>query len=86
MAGRPRTPIGTFGAVNVRRRDNRVVAETRVRDADGQLRRVTASAQSAAAARRQLKEKLLTRTDYGKVECYEARARLVTLRISGWPT
>ncbi len=51
MAGRPRTQIGTFGTVNVRRRGRRVMAETRFRDADGRLRRVTASAASAAAAR-----------------------------------
>jgi integrase len=65
MAGRPRTPIGTFGAVNVRRRERRVMAETRFRDADGRLRRVTASAASAAAARSRLKEKLRHRPGYG---------------------
>jgi integrase len=71
MPGRPRTPIGTFGAVNVRRTRKSVMAETRVRDADGQLRRVSASATSAtsatsaAAARRRLKEKLVARDSYG---------------------
>jgi hypothetical protein len=71
MPGRPRTPIGTFGAVNVRRTRKSVMAETRVRDADGQLRRVSASATSAtsatsaAAARRRLKEKLVARDAYG---------------------
>ena len=65
MPGRPRTPIGTFGAVNVRRRTNRVMAETRVRDIDGRLRRVSASASSAAAARRLLKERLQDRSGYG---------------------
>jgi hypothetical protein len=65
MAGRPRTPIGTFGAVNTRRRGSRVTAETRFRDADGRLRRVTASAPSAAAARRRLQEKLLARAGDG---------------------
>ncbi len=65
MAGRPRTPIGTFGAVNTRRRGSRVTAETRFRDADGRLRRVTASAPSAAAARRRLQEKLLARASDG---------------------
>jgi integrase len=65
MPGRPRTPIGTFGAVNVRRTGKAVMAETRVRDADGQLRRVSASATSAAAARRRLKEKLVARDAYG---------------------
>ena len=65
MAGRPRTPLGTFGTVNVRRRGKRVTAETRFRDADGRLRRVTASAASAAAARSRLKEKLCVRPAYG---------------------
>ena len=54
MPGRPRTPIGTSGAVNIRRRGKSVMAEARFRDADGRLRRVSASAQSAAAARRHL--------------------------------
>lgn len=65
MPGRPRTPIGTSGAVNIRRRGKSVMAETRFRDADGRLRRVSASASSAAAARRHLNEKLLTRPGYG---------------------
>jgi len=41
------------------------MAETRFRDADGRLRRVSASASSAAAARRHLNEKLLARPGYG---------------------
>jgi integrase len=65
MPGRPRTPIGTFGAVNTRRRGKGVMAETRFRDADGRLRRVSVSASSAAAARRHLNEKLLTRPGFG---------------------
>ena len=65
MAGRPRTPIGTYGSVNVHRRGKHVTAETRFRDADGRLRRVTASASSAAAARLRLKEKLRGRPSYG---------------------
>ena len=51
MVGRPSTPIGTFGTfgtTNVRRRGRRVIAETRFRDADGRLRRVTAPAIQAA--------------------------------------
>ena len=50
MAGRPRTPIGTFGTVNVRRRRGEVTADTRFRDADGRLRRVAASDAHAIAA------------------------------------
>lgn len=50
-SGRPRTPIGTHGAVNTRREGRRVVAETRVRDLDGRLRQVRATGGTAAAAR-----------------------------------
>ncbi len=65
MVGRPRTPIGTSGAVSTRRRGKSVMAEARFRDADGWLRRVSTSAPSAAAARRRLSEKLLSRPGYG---------------------
>jgi hypothetical protein len=43
----------------------RILAEARIRDADGQLRRVSASASSAAAARRQLMQKLQERPGHG---------------------
>jgi hypothetical protein len=49
--GRPRTPIGTHGAINTRREGGRVVAETRVRDLDGRLRQVRATGPTAASAR-----------------------------------
>lgn len=65
MAGRPRTPIGTFGSINVARRGRRVVAEARFRDLDGRLRRVSSTADSAAAARRRLQEKLQSRPNFG---------------------
>jgi integrase len=52
--GRPRTPIGTHGAINTRRYGGRVVAETRVRDLDGRLRQVRASGSTTAAARTRL--------------------------------
>jgi hypothetical protein len=55
--GRPRTPIGTHGAINTRREGGRVVAETRVRDLDGRLRQVRASGSTAAAARSRLLER-----------------------------
>lgn len=56
--GRPRTPIGTHGAINSRREGGRVVAETRVRDLDGRLRQVRASGPTAAAARARLLERI----------------------------
>ena len=59
--GRPRTPIGTHGAVNTRRDGGRVVAETRVRDLDGRLRQVRASGPTAAAARSRLMERIRER-------------------------
>lgn len=59
--GRPRTPIGTHGAVNTRRVGGRVVAETRVRDLDGRLRQVRASGATAAAARTRLMERIRER-------------------------
>lgn len=59
--GRPRTPIGTHGAINSRRDGGRVVAETRVRDLDGRLRQVRASGPTAAAARTRLMERIRER-------------------------
>ncbi len=59
--GRPRTPIGTYGAINTRREGGRAVAETRVRDLDGRLRQVRASGPTAAAARTRLLERIRER-------------------------
>lgn len=59
--GRPRTPIGTHGAINTRRDRGSVVAETRVRDLDGRLRQVRASGPTAAAARTRLMERIRER-------------------------
>jgi hypothetical protein len=59
--GRPRTPIGTHGAINTRREAGRVVAETRVRDLDGRLRQVRATGPTAAAARARLLERVRER-------------------------
>ena len=61
--GRPRTPIGTHGAINTRREGGRVVAETRVRDLDGRLRQARASGATAAAARARLLERIRERPD-----------------------
>lgn len=63
--GRPRTAIGTYGAVYVMRKADRCVAETRFRDLDGRLRKVTATARSASAATALLKERLVNRSGYG---------------------
>jgi integrase len=63
--GRPRTAIGTYGAIYVMRKADRCVAETRFRDADGRLRKVTATAASPAMAKALLKQRLLNRAGYG---------------------
>lgn len=61
--GKPRTPIGTFGAIAFQTRDSgRVAASTRYRDWDGRLRRVEASGDSRTAAERALKAKLADRS------------------------
>lgn len=60
---RPRTPIGTFGAVTCQTASNGVVyARTRYRDEDGTLRKIQASGPNASAAERSLKQKLSRRT------------------------
>lgn len=62
---RPRTPIGAYGAIAVRRRGERVIAETRIRDADGRTRHVRVTARSAAQARQLLRRRLLERPAFG---------------------
>lgn len=62
---RPRTPVGAYGSIAVRRRGDRVIAETRIRDADGRVRHVRVSARSAARARQVLRERLLGRPLFG---------------------
>ena len=59
--GRPRIPIGTHGTITTRRQGSRTVAETRVRDLDGRVRQVRASAPTAAAAQNRLKERIRER-------------------------
>ena len=59
---RPRTPIGTFGAIRfVDAGGGRVQARTRYRDWDGKLRQVSATAGTQRAAERALKAKLADR-------------------------
>lgn len=56
---RPRTPIGTFGEIDLRTNpDGSVRARTRFRDDDGQLRAVEATGSTPKSAERNLKEKL----------------------------
>jgi len=62
---RPRTPVGAYGSIAIRRRGARVIAETRFRDADGRLRHVRVTARTAAQARQVLKERLLDRPTFG---------------------
>jgi integrase len=62
---RPRTPVGAYGSIAVRRRGDRVIAETRIRDADGRIRHVRVAARTAAQARQVLKERLLDRPTFG---------------------
>ena len=62
---RPRTPVGAYGAIAVRRRGDRVIAETRIRDTDGRIRHVRVTARTAAQARQVLKERLLARPTAG---------------------
>ena len=61
--GRPKTPIGAYGAINVRPRGRNMVAETRVRDQDGRLRQIRVAGPTAAAARHRLKERLAERPE-----------------------
>lgn len=62
---RPRTPIGTFGQIDVRTNPNGSVrARTRFRDDDGQLRPVEATGPTHKAAERNLKEKIARRSHY----------------------
>ena len=63
--GRPRTAIGTYGAVYVTDIGGRYRALARFRDLDGRLRRVTATARSRRTAEALLKERLLDRAGYG---------------------
>jgi integrase len=64
MAGRPRTAIGTYGSVAVRRRGNRAIAEARIRDADGRVRHIRVTARTAEQARSRLKQRLLSRPGF----------------------
>lgn len=59
--GRPRTTIGTFGQIGLSAAPGGWTAATRVRDDDGRLRRVKATARSKAAAMQLLKDRIRDR-------------------------
>lgn len=60
---RPRTPIGTFGAISTEIGPNgTVVARTRYRDQDGRLRLIQASGANTKTAERNLKATIAHRT------------------------
>lgn len=62
MPGKPRTSIGTYGAIHTSNLPSGMVqAMTRFRDWDGRLRRVTATGASRAKAEAALREKLVDR-------------------------
>lgn len=65
ITGRPRTPIGTFGRIAVTDIGGRYKAMTRVRDVDGHLRKVTATAATRRGAEMELKERLARRAGHG---------------------
>lgn len=83
VAGRRRTPIGTFGTIYFEKLPSgQVRARTRYRDDDGQLRRVSAAADTQKAAERSLKEAIAaraSRTTYTEVTPDSSFKRLVEL-------
>lgn len=62
-AGRPRTPVGTFGAITSHKEGTRFVAGTRYRDWDGRLRRIEATGSTRQSAERAVKERIAERTE-----------------------
>ena len=66
MPGRPRTGVGTFGAIRtVETGAGTFRAVTRLRDWDGHLRRVTATGATRTQAIATLKEKIVERDHVG---------------------
>lgn len=80
---RPRTPVGAYGSIAVRCRGNRVIAETRIRDADGRIRHVRVTARTAAQARLILKERLLNRPSFGSTRVLTPQSSFADL-IEVW--
>lgn len=66
---KPRLAIGTYGSICFTpTASDRVRAETRFRDEDGTVRRITATGDSRSAADRALKAKLATRRMHGEFD------------------
>lgn len=62
---RPRTPIGTFGDIEITTMPGGTVrARVRFRDDDGRMRRVQATGRTCKAAEHRLKEKLTERRSH----------------------
>lgn len=80
---RPRTPVGAYGSIAVRRRGDRAIAESRIRDADGRVRHVRVTARTAAQARLVLQERLLNRPAFGSTTVLTPRSHFVDL-IEVW--
>lgn len=80
---RPRIDIGTYGTITTRRTDEKTIAETRVRDADGQVRQVRVSRPTAPQARQELKKRLLHRPGFGNAGDLRPDAPFITL-VERW--
>jgi len=76
---RPRTPVLAYGSIAVRRRGDRAIAETRIRDADGRVRHVRVTARTAARAQQVLKERLLDRPAFGSTRALTAQSSFADL-------
>jgi integrase len=80
---RPRIDIGTYGTITTRRTGEQTIAETRVRDADGRVRQVRVSRETAPQARRELKKRLLRRPGFGHAGDLRPDAPFTTL-VNRW--
>ena len=78
---RPRTPVGAYGSIAVRRRADRAIAETRIRDADGRIRHVRVTARTSAQAQSVLKERLLNRPAFGSTRVITAQSSFADLAV-----
>jgi hypothetical protein len=81
---RPKTPIGAYGSINVRRCGRSVVAETRFRDHDGRVRQIRVAGRTAAAARHRLKERLADRPEPSSGRSLRGSSPFVDLAAMWW--